>query len=221
MKIQDIELEWLGHASFKIKYKGKNIFIDPWQLKSEDKADIILVTHSHYDHCSFPDIEKIVKDGTLVICTADSQSTINKIQKKIEIVPIEPDKEVSLKDIKIKAVKAYNSNKQFHQKSEFWVGYLIFLGNTVVYHAGDTDVIKEMANIPEETKKLYLIALLPVGGTYTMTAQEAVKAAELIKPALAIPMHFGSGIGTEADGKKFVELCQEKGINAEVLDKTE
>jgi len=220
MKIQDVELEWLGHASFKVGYRGKTIFIDPYQLKTEEKADIILITHSHYDHCSLPDIEKIVKDGTIVICTADSQSNINRIQKKIEIVLLEPEKEVSLRDVRIKAVRAYNSSKQFHLKSESWVGYLLFLGKTVIYHAGDTDVIKEMSNIPEETKKLYLIALLPVGGTYTMTAQEAAKAAEIIKPSLAIPMHFGSGIGTEADGKKFVELCQEKGINAEMLEKS-
>jgi L-ascorbate metabolism protein UlaG (beta-lactamase superfamily) len=220
MKIQDIELEWLGHASFKIKYKGKNIFIDPYQLQKDDIADIILITHSHYDHCSVADIEKIAKDGTIIICTADCQSNINRVKKKIEIVPIEPGKQVSFKEMNIKAINAYNSTKQFHQKSESWVGYLIFLGKTLVYHAGDTDQIKEMSAIPEDAKNLYFIALLPVGGTYTMNAQEAVKVAEVLRPSLAIPMHFGSGIGTEADGKQFVELCREKGINAEVLDKS-
>jgi L-ascorbate metabolism protein UlaG (beta-lactamase superfamily) len=219
MKIQDIELDWLGHSAFKIKTKNKVIFIDPFQISDKDKADLILLTHSHYDHCSFQDIDKIAKDGTIIICTADSQSKIMRVSKKIEIVLVEPGKEVSFSDINIKTINAYNTSKPFHPKSEGWVGYIIFCGETAIYHAGDTDFIKEMASLEEYSKKFYLIALLPVDGKFNMNSQEAFKAASIIKPSLALPMHYGSVAGTESDAKKFVELCQEKGINAEMLEK--
>ena len=218
MKIGDIDLRWLGHAGFLIK-RRLSVYIDPYNISDAEEADVVLITHSHYDHCSFQDIDKIAKDGTIIICTADSQSKINRIQKKIEIVLVEPGKEVSLDYVKIKTLNAYNLNKPFHQKSEFWVGYLVLSGKTAVYHAGDTDLIKEMSSLEEYSKEFYLIALLPVDGKYNMNSQEAYKAALIIKPSLAIPMHYGSIAGTESDAKKFVELCQENGINAEILQK--
>lgn len=220
MKIQDIELDWLGHSAFRIKIKNKKIFIDPFQIDVEDKADLILITHSHHDHCSFQDIDKIAKDGTIIICTADSQSKINRISKKIEIVLVEPGKEVSLDYVKVKTINAYNNSKPFHPKSEGWVGYLLLCEKTAIYHAGDTDFIKEMAELEEYSKKFYLISLLPVDGKFNMGYQEAVKAAMSIKPSLALPMHYGSVAGTDSDAKNFVELCQEKGINAEMLEKS-
>jgi L-ascorbate metabolism protein UlaG (beta-lactamase superfamily) len=223
MKIKNIELEWLGHASVRIKTDKKIIYIDPYQLINEvkTKADIILITHSHYDHCSLQDIEKIVKDGTIIICTADSQSKITRINKKIKIGLIESGKGFNLEKIKIQAVPAYNINKKFHQKSEGWIGYIIQIGSVVIYHAGDADIIKEMEKLTGYSKKgNYFVALLPVGGTYTMDAEEAAKAASIIKPTLAIPIHWGSIIGSRDDAKKFVELCEEKGIKAEILKKS-
>ena len=220
MKIQDIELDWLGHSAFKIKTKNKIIFIDPFQISEKDKADLILLTHSHYDHCSYQDIDKVAKDGTIIICTADSQSKIMRVSKKIEIVLVEPGKEVSLDYVQVKTINAYNTSKPFHPKSEGWVGYVLLIGKTAVYHAGDTDFIKEMASLEEYSKKFYLIALLPVDGKFNMNSQEALKAALIIKPSLALPMHYGAIAGTESDAKKFVELCQEKGINAEIIEKS-
>jgi len=222
MKIQDIELKWWGHSSFSIKYKNKIYYIDPFQLASSEKADIIFITHSHYDHCSLQDIEKIAKDGTVIVCTADSQSKINRINKKIEILLIEPNKEIDVGEIKVKTIPAYNNSKQFHSKSEYWVGYLIQFGNTIVYHAGDTDFIREMQEISKQLAGKHSIALLPIGGTYTMNVGEAVKAAVAINASLSIPMHYGSvpDTGTKSDAEKFVALCGEKGLNAQVLEKS-
>ncbi|MEM4152843.1 MAG: MBL fold metallo-hydrolase [Candidatus Pacearchaeota archaeon] len=221
MKINSIDLEWLGHAAFKINFQDLFIYIDPYQIQDKGKADIILITHSHYDHCSQQDIEKIAKDGTTIIATPDCQSKLNRIKQKVNIELIEPDKELVIKSIKIKAIEAYNPNKKFHPKSEGWVGYIIQCADTAIYHAGDTDLIKEMSKLTGYGKKgNYFIALLPVGGTYTMTAEEASEAAAIIKPTLAIPMHYGTIIGSRNDAEKFVKLCEEKGISAKILEKS-
>ncbi len=221
MKVKNLELEWLGHATVRIRTAGKIIYIDPYQLNVKDKADIILITHSHYDHCSLQDIEKIVKDGTIIVCTADSQSKIARIQKKIKLGLIEPGKGFNAGKIKIQAVPAYNISKKFHSKSEGWIGYIIQTGSVIVYHAGDTDLIKEMEKLTGYSKKgNYFIALLPVGGTYTMNAEEAAQAASIIKPTLAIPIHYGSIVGSGNDAEKFVKICEEKGIKAQVLEKS-
>jgi len=222
MKIQNIDLEWLGHSSFKIKAENKVIFIDPYQLtNSKEKADFILITHSHYDHCSQQDINKIVKDGTVIVCTADCQSKIARVKEKVKIELIEPRAEIKLNNFKIKTIEAYNNNKKFHPKSEGWVGYIIQIGNVVIYHAGDTDLIKEMEKLTGYSKKgNTFIALLPAGGTYTMNAEEAAKAASIIKPTMAIPMHYGTIVGSREDAEKFVELCKEEGIKAQILEKS-
>jgi len=220
MKIENIELEWLGHAAFKIKNK-KILYIDPFQISSnEEKADIILITHSHYDHCSLPDINKIVKEGTIIICTADCQSNINRVDKKINIQILEPEDKIKVQDIVIQAIPAYNTKKEFHSKSEGWIGYIIHIENVVIYNAGDTDCIEEMRKLTGFGKKgTTFIALLPIGGKFTMNFEEASKAASIIKPTIAIPMHYGSIIGTAKDAENFVKLCEAEGINAKILEK--
>lgn len=221
MKINNLDIEWLGHSTFRIVAENKTIFIDPYQLAKSDKADIILITHGHYDHCSQQDIDKIARDGTIVVCTADSQSKIVRIKQKVSIELIEPGSELIIGNIKIKTIEAYNQNKKFHAKAEGWVGYIIQFDSTVIYHAGDTDIIKEMEKLTGYSKKgNYFIALLPIGGTYTMTAEEAAKAASIIKPSLAIPMHYGSIVGSRNDAEKFVSLCEQEGIKAQILEKS-
>jgi L-ascorbate metabolism protein UlaG (beta-lactamase superfamily) len=134
---------------------------------------------------------------------------------------MEPGQEIGIGEIKIQGFPAYNPNKKFHQKSENWLGYIIQFGNTVIYHSGDTDFIKEMEKLTGYNKKgNFFVALLPVGGTYTMNAEEAAKAAALIKPSLAVPMHYGTIVGSASDAEKFVKLCEEKGIKAEILEKS-
>lgn len=220
MKINGIELKWLGHAGFQIKNK-KIIYIDPYNIKDGlEPADIILITHSHYDHCSFADMGKIVKEGTRVIVPADCQSKITKFEVAIKIELIEPEQEIDLGDVKVYALQSYNIDKHFHPKDQLWVGYVIKMDDIVVYHAGDTDFIPEMQKLTgyKQPEKEF-VALLPIGGRFTMSAEEAAEAAKLIKPTLAVPMHWGSLIGTEKDAKEFVELCKEAGIRAEILEK--
>jgi L-ascorbate metabolism protein UlaG (beta-lactamase superfamily) len=220
MKINGIELKWLGHAGFFIKNK-KVIYIDPYNIKEGlEKADIILITHSHYDHCSFPDMGKIIKEGTRIFASADSQSKITKSDIPIKIELIEPGHEFDLGEMKVSAIPAYNIDKHFHPKDESWVGYVIKMNDVVIYHAGDTDLIPEMQRLTGHKQPgKEFVALLPVGGRFTMNAEEAAEAANLIKPTLAIPMHWGEIVGSKSDAEEFVELCKEKEIRAEILEK--
>jgi len=214
MKIGNINLKWTGHAGFFIS-NGKKIYIDPFKLQNEEEADIILITHSHYDHCSIEDLKKITKDGTIVICSGDCCSKFNHFEEQIDLKVIEPGKGIKIEEIKVIAVPAYNINKSFHSKEEYWNGYIVEVEGVRIYHAGDTDLIPEMSRLGKID-----VALLPVGGTYTMNTEEAAKAASVIKPKFAVPMHWGSLIGTYEDAAKFVEMCRREGIEAEILEKS-
>lgn len=220
MKINGIELKWLGHAGFLIR-SSKVIYIDPYNIKDDlEKADIIFITHSHYDHCSFADLDKIIQEGTRIIAPAGCQSTIAKFKIPLKIELVEPGQEFELGEMKVSTLPSYNVDKHFHPQTEAWVGYVMKVGDIIVYHSGDTDLIPEMQKLTgykQQGKEF--IALLPVGGRFTMSAEEAAEAASIIKPTLAIPMHWGAIVGTEEDAKEFVELCKEEGIHAEILEK--
>lgn len=182
---------WFGHDTFCIA-GSKKIYIDPFQLKRKDTADIILITHTHYDHFSPDDIAKLTGADTATIGPHDAVGKVNHLKT------MQPGDMIELKGITIEAVPAYNVGKKFHPKSNNWLGFVITIDNTRIYHAGDTDHIPEM-----KTLKNIDIALLPVSGTYVMTAQEAVQAAREIRPKLAIPMHYGSIVGTIHDAENF------------------
>ncbi len=220
MRIKGIEINWLGHSGFLIK-NSKKIYIDPYQIKeNSEKADLIFITHSHYDHCSIGDIKKIIQDGTRIIMPADCQSKITKFNFSIKMELVEPGQEINFGDIKVSVLPAYNLNKSFHPKEESWVGYLIKMEDFFIYHAGDSDFIPEMQKLTgyKQPGKEF-IALLPIGGRFTMNFEEAVEAAKLIKPTLVIPMHWGSIIGTEEDAREFKDLCEENNIRVEILEK--
>jgi L-ascorbate metabolism protein UlaG (beta-lactamase superfamily) len=212
MKLGNINLEWKGQSGFFLD-AGKKIYIDPFKLTGGEKADLILITHSHYDHCSIEDLKKIVKNGTIVICSGDCCSKFNHMEEKIDLKVIEPGQGIQIEKIKIIAVPAYNVNNKGHDKAEYWNGYIVEIEGLRIYHAGDTDLIPEMSRLGKID-----VALLPVGGTYTMDVNEAVKAASIIKPGLAVPMHFGSIVGSREDGLRFQELCKKQGIKAEVME---
>ena len=191
------KLSWLGHASFKIKGKTKVVYIDPWKLKgSPEAADIILIGHSHYDHLSAPDVEKVQKPSTVIITTSDCASGL-----KGNIRIIKPGSTVVVDDVTVQAIPAYNVNKAFHPKSNEWVGFILTLDGERLYYASDTDFIPEMKAL-----KNIEIALLPIGGTYTMNANEAAQAAKNINPRIVVPYHYGDIIGTKEDAERLASL---------------
>jgi len=213
MNYKNLRIEWLGHAGFLIK-NNKTIYIDPFKIDAEEKADIILITHGHYDHCSIEDIQKIVKDKTIIVIPADCQSKINKLSQDVNVHIISPGEVTSLNGIKVFACPSYNIDKEFHPKEEGWNSYVLDVSGIRIYHAGDTDLIPEISHL-----RSINIAMLPVGGKFTMDSEQAAKAASIIKPSIAIPMHYGSIVGTRENAENFVRLCQEKGIKAEILEK--
>lgn len=196
-------IKWLGHSGFAINAQNKVIVIDPFQIKKAVPADIILITHSHYDHCSIEDIDKIKKPDTVIVTEAESAK---KLSGNVRVV--KPGDKINVSGIDIKAVEAYNTNKAFHPKTNGWLGFIITVDGIRIYHAGDTDLIPEMDKFAVD------IALLPVSGTYVMTAKEAVEAAKRLKPEIAIPMHFDSIVGSKEDAVKFKKglegICEVK-----------
>lgn len=193
-----ITIQWLGHASFKICHEDTVIYIDPWKLKeSPGDATLVLVSHSHQDHYSPQDIAKVSGPDTKLIASADV------VAKGKAGEAIMPGLMIELEGVRVRGVAAYNPNKQFHPKAKNWVGFIIEVGGKRIYYAGDTDLIGEMKALKDID-----IALLPVGGTYTMNAEEAAEAARHIKPRQAIPYHWGDIVGTRSDAEQFAELAE-------------
>jgi L-ascorbate metabolism protein UlaG (beta-lactamase superfamily) len=187
------KIHWLGHDGFRID-SGKVIYFDPFQIKSAAPADIIFISHDHFDHCSEDDIKKIQKKDTVIVTDA---ATAQKLKGSIRVV--KPGDTLTVDNIAVEVVPSYNTNKAFHPKAAGMLGFIVTIEGVRIYHAGDTDFIPEMNSIKTD------IALLPVSGTYVMTAEEAVQAALAIKPAVAIPMHFNSIVGSEKDAALFKE----------------
>ncbi len=185
------DIHWLGHDGFRITGKA-TIYIDPYAIETGPVADLILITHPHTDHCSAVDIAKVQGPNTILVGTADALEKLEGTKQVIKVGSI-----IKLRGVTIQAVPAYNNDKTYHPKSKRWIGYLLTVDGIRIYHAGDTDHIPEMKSIRAD------IALLPVGGKYTMTAEDAVKAALDIRPKFAIPIHYGSVIGTEEDACRF------------------
>lgn len=197
-----MEIKVLCHSSIKIESEGKIIYFDPFRIKDEKHdADIIAITHSHYDHFSEEDINKIKNEETKILITDDLlDRTLELGFKKEDITVVIPNNIYKVLNIEIKTITAYNIDKKFHPKDNRWVGYLITLENEVVYIAGDTDITEENKNINCD------IALVPVGGTYTMTYNEAAELINIIKPKVVIPMHYGEIVGDKQDGVNFRKL---------------
>lgn len=196
------QITWLGHASFKIQtHTAKSIYIDPWKLPDNpaiiSPADIILVSHEHYDHMSIPDIEKIYHPETMLLTPSSCKHHLERFNPTI----LDPGTTRTFGDITFRGIWAYNTHKSYHPRVRRWIGVKITFNDQSIYYAGDTDATNEMNNIFPD------IALIPVGGTYTMNAEEGAKALDQLSPQLAIPYHFGDIVGTLEDAKKFKELA--------------
>lgn len=194
-------IEVLCHSSIRIN-KEKTIYIDPFKIdRNYNDADIIFITHDHYDHYSEEDIDKVINEKTIIVIPEELLTKVlKKGINKEAIITIEPNKKYMVQGIKFETVPAYNINKTFHPKENDWVGYIIETNGVKYYFAGDTD-------ITEENKKVKCdVAFVPVGGTYTMNFEEAAQLVNEIQPKVAVPIHYGSVVGTKQDAEKFVKL---------------
>ena len=196
------------HSSIKIT-KGIIIYIDPFRINEEKHdADLILITHDHYDHYSPEDIKKVIKEDTIIV----APKTIKELNNKENIIFVEPNKTYNIKGYKIVTIPAYNINKHFHPKENNWVGYIIEMEDLKYYIAGDTDITPENKQVECD------VALIPIGGTYTMDYKEASELINIIRPKIAIPTHYGSIVGDITDGEKFEKLVDNT-IDVQILIK--
>lgn len=199
-------VEVLCHSSIKIT-EDIIIYIDPFKInKDHYDADYIFFTHSHYDHFSPEDIEKVKKENTVFIVTEDIKEKAEKLFGKEKVLAVEPNEKYHIQGLDFKTTYAYNVNKAFHPKENNWVGYIIEINYKTYYIAGDTDNIEEIQNIECDE------ALIPIGGTYTMDYQEAAELANTIKAKVIIPTHYGSIVGNKEDATKFKDLVKHKEV---------
>ncbi|MBN1797663.1 MAG: MBL fold metallo-hydrolase [Spirochaetales bacterium] len=201
------DIHWYGNAAIKIVTSEKTIYIDPFEIPNQDKADIILITHPHFDHLSEPDLKKLgIKDTVFVV--PDNRQCIDTVEKLFNKKPVifKPGEQATVAGVKIQAVPAYNVvKKERHPQAFGYLGYILTIEGIRIYHAGDTERIPEMKTFSCD------IALLPLGQTYTMNSvEEAAQAALDVKARIAIPIHYGSYEGTLADAYKFKELLEKK-----------
>ena len=199
-------LRWLGHDAFLLRAGGKIIYFDPFQLgPGLPSADIICISHAHYDHCSPADLLTIQQPSTLIVTETEAAAKLTG-----KIITLAPGERCEAEGVIIETVPAYNTNKQFHPQFNGWLGFILTVDGVRVYHAGDTDYIPEMKNIRAD------IALLPVSGTYVMTAEEAAQAAIAIGPKIAVPMHYDAIVGTVDDADRFAAVLAGR-VRVEIL----
>ncbi len=204
-------IEVLCHSSIKFN-KGLIIYFDPFKINENyNDADIIFITHSHYDHYSEEDISKVIKDNTTIVVPKDLEDMVLQFGfAKEHIIVVSPNEEYSVLGINFKTIPAYNTNKNFHPKSNEWVGYIINLDQTTYYIAGDTDITEENRQVKCD------VAFVPIGGTYTMTYSEAAELINEIKPQIAVPIHYGLIVGNKEDANNFANLV-DKEIECKIL----
>ena len=202
-------VEVLYHSSIKIK-DNKIIYIDPFKIdKDYNDADIVFITHDHFDHYSEEDIDKVINENTTIIIPEELLTKLlRKGINKNAIITVEPNEKYMAQGIKFETIPAYNTNKTFHPKENYWVGYIITLDGIRYYIAGDTDITEENRKVKCD------VAFVPVGGTYTMNYSEAAELVNIIKPKIAVPIHYGSVVGTKQDATNFIKLLHSsiKGI---------
>lgn len=201
------------HNSIKIINNNLNIYIDPFQIDNQtNDADIIFITHSHYDHFSIEDIVKIKNSNTKIVSTKDTYNELIKYFDKNNILIVEPNNNYNVCDLKFNTVRAYNVNKDFHSIDKNWVGYIITIDNLNYYIMGDTDINNDVLNIKCD------VLFVPIGGTYTMDYKDAANYTNIINPKVVIPTHYGLIVGDKNLGVKFKTLLNNN-ISCEIYIK--
>ena len=192
-------IEVLTHSSIRIRSSFATIYVDPFEMKEEPHdADYVLITHQHYDHFSPADIRKVNKDTTILVTPESMVDDAGELARDVkEIVAVKPGVYREISGLEIETIPAYNTVKPFHPRRAEWVGYILRLDGKRIYIAGDTGATKEAKKVKCD------IAMVPVGGTYTMDAKRAADLVNTIRPEYAIPTHYGSVVGKQSDGKTF------------------
>ncbi len=191
-------LHWLGHDAFRLDSSVGPIYFDPFQIKPGPKAAIIFASHDHFDHCVPEDVAKVLGPDTVIITEALCAAKLGGRARVMK-----PGQSLEVMGVAVKAVRAYNTDKQFHPKGHNWLGFLVTVDGVTIYHAGDTDHTPEMSELGKVD-----IALLPVSGTYVMTPTQAAEAAKVIRPGIAIPMHYGAIVGGDPDAQSFAQTLK-------------
>ncbi len=213
---KNIKIKWLGHDGFVLE-KNTRIVIDPYRISKPIEADMVLLSHDHFDHMSLDDLKKVLSKKTTVVAAKECINKLGNIPCK-EKASLMPGEEKAIGGLKIKAVRAYNidkinpdTKKPFHPKEDDKIGFLINIEGTTIYHTGDSDLVPEMDNLQPD------VLLVPVSGTYVMTVKEAVQAVNTIKPKVAIPMHYGAIVGSVEDAQEFKNAVT--GCEVQILQK--
>lgn len=189
-------IHWLGHDAFRVD-GSKTLYFDPYEISGGPPADVIFISHEHFDHCSPKDVAKIQKSGTIIVTDGASAK---KLSGDVRVV--KAGDYLDIDGIAVRVVPAYNTNKKFHPKAAGMLAFVVTLDGITYYHAGDTDFIPEMKGLQVD------VAFLPVSGTYVMDAMEAAEAAKAIAPKIAIPMHYGAIVGGLDDARRFQKALE-------------
>ena len=197
-------IEVFTQSSIRIKSSHGTIYLDPFQMKQEPHdADYVLITHDHYDHFSVDDIKKVAKKSTILVVPARMEDDAKELANDVaSIVTVKPGVYKEISGLEIETIPAYNTVKPFHPRRAEWVGYILRADGKRIYVAGDTGLTKEARQVKCD------IALLPVGGTYTMDTRRAAELANTIRPEYVIPTHYGSIVGKQSDGQTFASLVK-------------
>lgn len=186
---------WFKQSAFRWEGDGLAVYIDPWGVTGDVPADVVLITHAHFDHFDLSEIEKIRKEGTKIVAPHDVARELSG-----DVTPVAPGDSLEVTGVHVQAVPAYNVQEDrldFHPQANRWVGYVLELGGSTCYHAGDTDHAPELSDVRSD------VAFLPIGGTYTMDAAQAARLARAISPQMAVPMHYGFVVGSPSDAETF------------------
>ncbi len=211
LTIDGVEIERLVHSAFRVRGNGVTVYIDPFQIPGSPRdGDVVICTHDHFDHCSPQDVVKVASPDAVIVASKNCRDKVSPLGFKAYF--LSPGEKVSVKGVEVEAVPAYNVGKRFHPRGYGGIGVLLRIGGVTIYHAGDTDYIPEM----EQLRGRVDVALLPVSGVYVMSPEEAARAAEVIQPRVAVPMHYGAIVGDRGHAERFAKLLEGK-VRVEII----